>query len=101
MVFDLLLDGLYDIIGQILPPLVSLLLLYPLLDIYDPLPNQLLILVLDLLRDVDGHLQGFALGLDLDDLVSNWHVDLLLLVSDAVPQSVLPLLLFKLQSLHF
>lgn len=97
----MLLDGLHHIVGQILLPLVRLLLLYPLLDIDYPLPNQLLILVLDLLGDVDRHLERFALGLHLDDLVGNWHVDLLLLVANTVPQSVLPLLLFKFQSFHF
>lgn len=97
----MLFDGLDYIVCQILSLLFCLLLLNSLLDVDYPLPDELLVLVLDLLRDIDGHLQRFALGLHLDDFVSDGHVDVLLLVAETLPQSQLSLLLFKFQSFHF
>lgn len=96
----MLLNGLDHIIGQVAPLLLSFLLLYLLLNIYDPFFDELLCLILDFLSHVNSHLQGFTFGFDLNHLVGDWNKYFLHLVAAAQPQSMFPLLLLKLLPLH-
>lgn len=100
LVHHLLLHGLHDIVGLVVPLLLGFLLLNLLLNVDDSLLDELLRLVLDFLGHINSHLERLALGLHLDDLVGYRYEHILHLVAAALAESVLPLLLLKLLPLH-